>query len=199
MKSVLEHSVVSSLDLNLNLGLDLNPSQYLQNASIICSELDVIKAINTLADSLNKDFLNNSPIVLCVMSGGLYFTGQLLPKLKFSLELDYVQATRYDGLTGNSLKWLARPKSNVKDRNILILDDILDEGITLKAIVDECLQLGANQISTAVLVDKILDKVKPINADYVGLTVPNQYVFGCGMDINGWWRNLPAVYALNND
>ena len=199
MKSVLEHSVVSSLDLNLNLGLDLNPSQNLQNASIICSELDVIKAINTLADSLNKDFLNNSPIVLCVMSGGLYFTGQLLPKLKFSLELDYVHATRYDGLTGNSLKWLARPKSSVKDRNILILDDILDEGITLKAIVDECLQLGANQISTAVLVDKILDKVKPINADYVGLTVPNQYVFGCGMDINGWWRNLPAVYALNND
>ena len=199
MKSVLEHSGVSSQDLNLNLGLDLNPSQNLQNASIICSELDVIKAINTLADSLNKDFLNNSPIVLCVMSGGLYFTGQLLPKLKFSLELDYVHATRYDGLTGNILKWLARPKSSVKDRNILILDDILDEGITLKAIVDECLQLGANQISTAVLVDKILDKVKPINADYVGLTVPNQYVFGCGMDINGWWRNLPAVYALNND
>ena len=192
MMNALEHNLDPSLDLNLN------PSQYLQNATLICSELEVNQALNTLADSLNEAYLNDSPIVLCVMSGGLYFTGQLLPKLKFSLELDYVHATRYDVITGKSIKWLAKPRLTIKDRNILILDDILDEGITLKAIVDECLQLGAKQISIAVLVDKILDKYKPITANYVGVTVPNQYVFGCGMDINGWWRNLPAIYAFNN-
>ena len=192
MMNALEHNLDPSLKLNLN------PSQYLQNATLICSELEVSQALNTLAESLNEAYLNDSPIVLCVMSGGLYVTGQLLPKLKFSLELDYVHATRYDVITGKSIKWLAKPRLTIKDRNILILDDILDEGITLKAIVDECLQLGAKQISIAVLVDKILDKYKPITADYVGVTVPNQYVFGCGMDINGWWRNLPAIYAFNN-
>lgn len=192
MMNALEHNLDPSLKLNLN------PSQYLQNATLICSELEVNQALNTLADSLNEAYLNDSPIVLCVMSGGLYFTGQLLPKLKFSLELDYVHATRYDVITGKSIKWLAKPRLTIKDRNILILDDILDEGITLKAIVDECLQLGAKQISIAVLVDKMLDKNKPITADYVGVTVPNKYVFGCGMDINGWWRNLPAIYAFNN-
>lgn len=192
MMNALEHNLDPSLNLNLN------PSQYLQNATLICSEPEVNQAVNILADSLNKAYLNDSPIVLCVMSGGLYFTGQLLPKLKFSLELDYVHATRYDVIAGKSVKWLAKPKSTIKDRNILILDDILDEGITLKAIVDECSQLGAKHINIAVLVEKMLDKDKPIKADYVGLTVPNRYVFGCGMDINGWWRNLPAIYAFSN-
>ena len=186
-------------NLNASLDLDLNPSQYLQNASLICSALDVTQAIDILAESLNEVYLNDSPIVLCVMNGGLYLTGQLLPKLKFPLELDYVHATRYDVMAGKSLKWLTKPKSSVKDKNILILDDILDEGITLKAIVDECIQLGAKQVNIAVLVDKMLDKEKPIKADYVGLTVPNRYIFGCGMDINGWWRNLPAIYAFNNN
>ena len=176
----------------------LSPNKYLQNAKLIHPELAVNQAISTLADSLKQAYLNDTPIVLCVMSGGVYFTGQLLPKLKFSLELDYVHATRYDATIGKKVKWLATPKILIKNRNILILDDILDEGITLKAIVDECLKLGAKQINIAVLVEKTLDKDKPIKADYVGLTVPNQFVFGCGMDISGWWRNLPEIYAVSD-
>ena len=97
------------------------------------------------------------------------------------------------------LQWVIKPKNLIKNRNVLILDDILDEGITLKAIVDECEQLGANEINVAVLVDKALNKPKPIQADYVGLSVPERYVFGCGMDVFGWWRNLPAIYALNKN
>ncbi len=172
-----------------------NPNQYLQNSTLIHSELVVNQAVDQLAECLNKVYLNDHPIVLCVMSGGLYFTGQILPKLKFPLELDYVHATRYNSTMGKDVKWLVKPKLLIKNRNVLILDDILDEGITLKAIVDECLELEAKQVSVAVLVEKMLDKTKPISADYVGLTVPNKYVFGCGMDINGWWRNLPAIYA----
>jgi hypoxanthine phosphoribosyltransferase len=80
----------------------------------------------------------------------------------------------------------------------LILDDILDEGVTLSEIVAQCSLLGASEVKTAVLVEKNLIKSKPIKADYVGLNVPDRYVFGCGMDVFGWWRNLPAIYALNN-
>jgi hypoxanthine phosphoribosyltransferase len=133
------------------------------------------------------------------MGGAVYFTGQLLPKLQFPLELDYVQASRYHGGTeGKTLQWIVKPKDNISRRKVLILDDILDEGITLQAIVEQCQLLGASEIKTAVLVEKNLSKTKPIHANYVGLTVPNRYVFGCGMDVCGWWRNMPAIYALNN-
>ena len=110
-----------------------------------------------------------------------------------------MQATRYQGdLQGKTLKWIVRPKATIKKRSVLILDDILDEGLTLQAIIEECQFLGAKEIKSAVLVEKKLDISKPIQADYVGLTVPDRYVFGCGMDIHGWWRNLPVIYALKS-
>jgi hypoxanthine phosphoribosyltransferase len=175
------------------------PVHYLQNAELIHSALSVKEAVSAIAKQINKDYVDLEPIVLCVMGGGLVFAGQLLPKLSFPLEFDYVQATRYHGTQANQkLTWVIKPKESIKNRNVLILDDILDEGVTLKAIVDSCLSLGAKSVKTSVLVEKLLGKSKPISADYLGLTVPNRYVFGCGMDINGWWRNLPAIYALND-
>jgi hypoxanthine phosphoribosyltransferase len=179
--------------------MSVNPLQYLQKAELIHSEQVVNQVISTIAEQLNRDYATEPPIVLCVMGGAVYFTGQLLPKLQFPLELDYVQASRYHGGTeGKTLQWIVKPKDNISRRKVLILDDILDEGITLQAIVEQCQLLGASEIKTAVLVEKNLSKTKPIHANYVGLTVPNRYVFGCGMDVCGWWRNMPAIYALNN-
>jgi hypoxanthine phosphoribosyltransferase len=177
----------------------VNPHQYLQDSELLHSEAAVNSAISIIAKQLNLDYAHEPPIVLSVMGGAVYFTGQLLPKLQFALELDYVQLTRYHATTqGNTLKWIVLPKDNIQGRLVLILDDILDEGITLKAVVDECYARGAKQVKVAVLADKPLNKIKPLNADYTGLTVPDRYVFGCGMDIYGWWRNLPAIYALKN-
>ena len=179
----------------------VNPLQYLEQAELIYSEQAVNQAISSIAEQLNRDYIHQveAPILLCVMGGAVYFTGQLLPQLQFPLELDYVQASRYQGGTeGKVLDWLVRPKENIKNRNVLILDDILDEGITLLAILEECKLLGAKDIKSAVLVEKQHNYIKPISAEYVGLTVADHYVFGCGMDIYGWWRNLPAIYALKN-
>lgn len=172
------------------------PQEYIHQATLIHSEKVVNEAIIRLAKQLNDDYLNELPVVLCVMSGGTFFTGQLLPKLSFALEFDYIHATRYHGVEGSQVRWLVRPKKNVIGRKVLILDDILDEGVTLRSIVDECIKLGANDVKVAVLVEKQLNKNKPVQADYTGLEVPNRYVFGCGMDVYGWWRNLPAIYAL---
>ncbi len=174
----------------------MDPQEYIHQATLIHSEKVVNKAIIRLAKQLNYDYLNALPVVLCVMSGGAFFTGQLLPKLSFALEFDYIHATRYHGVEGSQLTWLVRPKTNVIGRKVLILDDILDEGVTLKSIVDECIKLGATDVKVAVLVEKQLNKNKPVQANYTGLEVPNRYVFGCGMDVYGWWRNLPAIYAL---
>jgi hypoxanthine phosphoribosyltransferase len=176
-----------------------DPFQYLQRAEIIHSELAVSQAISDIATKLNQDYANKQPVVLSVMSGALFFTGQLLPKLSFPLELYYVHATRYRGeLNGNLIEWKVKPTAEVKNRDVLILDDILDEGVTLKAIVDLCKLLGAKEVKVAVLVEKTINKSKPIVADYVELLLPNCYVFGCGMDVHNWWRNLPAIYALRD-
>ena len=175
----------------------VNPYQYLQQAEIIYDEVAVSQAISLIAQQLNQYYAEEMPIVLSVMNGAAYFSGQLLPQLKFPLELDYVQATRYSGhLQGKDLKWIVEPKETIKNRSVLVFDDILDEGFTLQAIVEQCQLLGAKEVKSAVLVEKNLNVSKPIQADYVGLLVPNRYVFGCGMDIYGWWRNLPAIYAL---
>ena len=177
----------------------VDPHLYLQNAECIYDENQVWESIAKVAKTLNTDFKGEHPIVLSVMNGAIYFTGQLLPSLTFPLTHDYVHATRYrQDVQGKDIVWLVAPKATIKHKNVLIIDDILDEGITLKAIVDKCYEMGAENVKTAVLAEKILSKTKVIAADYVGLNVPDRYVFGCGMDVYGWWRNLPQIYALKS-
>ncbi len=177
----------------------VNPHHYLRDAECIYNENEVAIAIANVAKALNADFIDEQPIVLSVMNGAIYFAGHLLSNLTFPLTHDYVHATRYrQDVLGKEIEWLVAPKPSIKNKSVLIVDDILDEGITLKAIVDKCYALGAKHVKTAVLVEKTLDKTKVITADYVGLNVPNQYVFGCGMDVYGWWRNLPQIYALKS-
>lgn len=177
----------------------VNPQDYLNQSELIYDEVAVRLAISSIAKQLNQYYTLKLPVLLPVMNGAVYFTGQLLPQLTFPLELDYLQATRYRGSTlGRDLRWIVKPKETIKNRSVLVLDDILDEGFTLQAIVEQCQLLGAKEVKSAVLIEKKLTLSKPIQADYVGLQVPNQYVFGCGMDIHGWWRNLPEIRALTN-
>lgn len=175
-----------------------SPTALLAQADCLHSADAVDAAIDRIAQELTATFAEAEPVVMCVMTGGLFFSGQLLGRLAFPLHLDYVHASRYQNNTaGTELSWQAQAKMDLSGRTVLLLDDILDEGITLLAIKERCLALGAKTVLTAVLVEKSLPHAKPMQADFVGLTVPNRYVFGCGMDAYGWWRNLPAIYALN--
>lgn len=173
------------------------PQKLLEQSYIIHQTEAVIRAITKIAAEITNSLEASSPVVICVMGGGVVFSGQLLTQLHFPLELDYVHASRYQNNTvGKTLDWKALPKSDLTGRTVLLLDDILDEGITLKEIQDKCMALGAAKVLTAVLIEKKLNHEKPIKADFIGLEVPNEYVFGYGMDVYGWWRNLPAIYAL---
>ena len=177
--------------------MNRTPEQLLIEADLIHPQSVVDVAITRLAGEISVAMHAQAPLVLTVMNGGLYFAGQLLPQLAFPLESEYVQASRYGGETvGREVNWIAEPTVRVKDRVVLLLDDILDEGHTLAAIRERCLALGALDVKVAVLVEKVLPHKKPIGADFVGLRVPNRYVFGCGMDAYGWWRNLPEIRAL---
>jgi len=173
-----------------------DPQSILAHSELIYSEAEVTSAVGQLASKITQVLIKTNPIVISVMGGAVVFTGQLLPQLNFPLEFDYVQANRYHGTSGQDLVWRVEPSDKVRGRVVLLLDDILDEGITLAEIKARCLAMGAEQVLVAVLSEKILDQDKPIRADFVGLELPNRYVFGCGMDAYGWWRNLPCIRAI---
>lgn len=177
----------------------LEAQQLLDNAEPIASADEVQAVLDRLAGEISHVLVEAFPLVLPVMGGAVVFAGQLLPKLRFPLEFDYLHVTRYRGnTTGAEVEWRVLPGQNVVGRNVLVLDDILDEGETLAAIRDKLLSMGAARVWSAVLTDKDNGLDKPIQADFVGLRVPNRYVFGCGMDAYGLWRNLPAIYALKD-
>ena len=169
----------------------------LAGAEVIHSAEVVAAAVSRVASEITEKLGDTNPLLLCVMSGGVPFAGQLMTQLNFPLEFDYMHVTRYGQETsGGALSWRSAPWTSVKDRTVLILDDILDEGVTWAAIVERMKQLGAKACYTAVATDKLNGKTKPIKADFVALTVPDRFVFGYGMDVRGNWRNLPAIYAM---
>lgn len=172
--------------------------QLLDHAERIASEEEVQAVLTRLADEIGRMLGGTFPLVLAVMGGAVVFAGQLLTRLRFPLEFDYLHVTRYRGsIRGGAVEWRVLPGQDVAGRTVLVLDDILDEGETLAAIRDKLNEMGAQRVWTAVLTDKANGLDKPIAADFVGLEVPNRYVFGCGMDAYGLWRNLPAIYALS--
>ncbi|HEX8987819.1 MAG TPA: hypoxanthine-guanine phosphoribosyltransferase [Rhodocyclaceae bacterium] len=169
----------------------------LDEADLLVPAEDIHAAIDGLAECIGAKLADENPLVLTVMGGAVVFAGQLLPKLAFPLECDYLHATRYgDVTTGGELAWVVEPRTPVQGRTVLVLDDILDEGLTLAAVKRRLLEQGATACYVAVLSEKELGRPKPIEADFVGVRLPNRFVFGCGMDVKGAWRNLPAIYAV---
>ncbi len=169
----------------------------LADADLIHSETAVQAALDQVAQAIRGRLADRHPVVLCVMTGGVVFCGQLMAKLDFPIDFDYLHATRYGPETqGGKISWRTAPWTSVKGRTVLVVDDILDEGVTLAAVKESLKRLGADEVLTAVFADKLNGKDKPIAADFVGLTVPDRFVFGYGMDVDGAWRNLPAIYAM---
>jgi hypoxanthine phosphoribosyltransferase len=170
---------------------------FLEKSDPVASAAEVQAAIGRLAGEIQLQLKDRYPLVLVVMGGAVVFGGQLLPLLRMPLDFDYIHASRYGAATvGAGIDWRVEPPHGVQGRAVLVLDDILDGGQTMCAIRDRLLERGAASFHCAVLVEKILKAKKPIVADFVGLTVPDRFVFGCGMDAKGLWRNLPEIRAM---
>lgn len=169
----------------------------LRDAEQIRSAEEVQAAVRRVAHEINATLADQHPLVLSVMGGAVVFTGQLLPLLDFPLDFDYLHVSRYGNeKQGGALHWKVAPRENVRNKVVLVVDDILDEGETLQAIRQRVMELGASRFYSAVFADKENGKSKPIRADFVGMALPDRFVFGYGMDIHGAWRNLPAIYAV---
>jgi hypoxanthine phosphoribosyltransferase len=172
---------------------------FLENSDLVCGEGEIQAAIARLAAEIDARLRDAYPMALVVMGGAVVFAGQLLPRLRFPLDFDYVHATRYGTATaGGGIAWRVSPPEGVRGRVVLLLDDILDHGKTLGAIRDQLLDRGAAEVLSAVLVEKELSVAKPIRADFVGLRIADRFVFGCGMDAQGYWRNLPEIRAMRD-
>ena len=173
-------------------------NQVYREADCLHNDKDVEEALGRMAGAITEQLADTNPLVLCVMTGGIIPAARLMMRLDFPLQIDYIHATRYGkATTGGALEWIVRPRESLVSRTVLGVDDILDEGRTLAAIVGDCRGAGAKAVYSAVLVDKQHNRREGIEAaDFTGLTVPDRYVFGYGMDYKGYWRNAPGIFAV---
>ncbi|RMA81148.1 hypoxanthine-guanine phosphoribosyltransferase [Umboniibacter marinipuniceus] len=175
----------------------INTPGFMDQAECLYDHQTVCASIEVLAASLNHDFADKQPVVLVVMTGGAIVAGHLLPQLSFPLELDYIHATRYQGkMTGEKVRWLVQPQISLIGRDVLIIDDIHDVGLTLGEINSYCMERGATSVTSAVLLLKNHPRKASVPCDYHALEVDDRFVFGFGMDYKGLWRNAPGIFAL---
>lgn len=172
----------------------------LDQAECLYNQNQLHAALDTMAQEITKKLQDKNPLLICVMTGALITMGQLAPRLPFPLEMDYIHATRYRGsMRGGDLHWLVEPRQSLKDRVVLVVDDIMDGGLTLSAIIDYCKQAGASEVYTAVLVSKIRKREPGVTfePDFVGVTTEDKFLIGYGLDYEEYLRNAPGIYAVN--
>jgi len=167
-------------------------------ADCLLNRDEINHGIAALAESMSKVLAEKNPIIICIMNGGLNFCAALLSHFTFPLQVDYLHLSRYRGaLAGSDVQWLGKPTLDLRDRVIVLVDDILDHGLSLQAAQDFCQQQGAKQIYSAVLVKKILENnTQHFQADFVAFECEDRYLFGFGMDYKNYLRNAPGIYAL---
>ncbi|WPL16237.1 Hypoxanthine-guanine phosphoribosyltransferase [Thiorhodovibrio winogradskyi] len=167
-----------------------------ERAECLFDRLAVEAAFDRMAEVLDQRLATLDPIVLSVMTGGVVTAGLLLPRLRFPLRLSYVHATRYrEGTQGGALEWKYRPSDIIRGEHVLVVDDIFDEGITLQEVVNACQHDGAASVTSAVLVEKERDRACDYRPDVVGLTTPDRYLMGYGLDYKSYFRNAEGIYA----
>lgn len=176
-----------------------NMQEVLSQAEVLHQFTDIENALDRMANDISQKLADKNPLILCVMIGALIPTGHLLTRLNFPLEVDYIHVTRYQSTTrGGDLHWLVEPRQVLKDRTILIIDDIMDGGLTLGAIIDYCKQSGAKEVYSAVMVNKKRKREPGVNfePDFTGLDTEDRYLFGFGLDYQEYLRNVPGIYAV---
>ncbi len=171
----------------------------LGKSRIVLAEVEIIAAVERMAAGIDEHFRGRVPVVLCVMNGGLMLTARLMSRVKIHACVDYLQTSRYRGGTeGGELQWRVKPSRSLTGRSVILVDDIFDEGYTLRAIAEFCREQGASEVYSVALLDKQHDrKVHGFRPDLIGLEIADEYVVGFGMDYKGYFRHLPDIYSID--
>ena len=175
-----------------------DPLALLENSTVLYNREEVRAAVQNMADEINGFYGDEPLIVISVLTGAIIPAAWLITKLKMPVQMDFVHATRYrGGLYGAELEYRVPPRLDLEDKSVLIVDDIFDEGHTLAAIKGSVESRKARSVKMAALVRKEHDRgLSRDYVDFVGLDVPDVYVFGCGMDAYEEWRHLDEILVL---
>jgi len=159
---------------------------------------EIQNAISRIADKMNVDFKNKTPLFLSILNGSFMFAADLLKRLNFDCQISFVKLSSYcENSTTGKIEELIGFNENIKDRIVIILDDIIDTGITLEYIVNQIKELQPAEIKVTALFLKPQAYKKSISIDYLGIKIPDDFVIGFGLDYNGFGRNLKDIYSLN--
>ncbi|HLB43453.1 MAG TPA: hypoxanthine-guanine phosphoribosyltransferase [Gammaproteobacteria bacterium] len=170
-----------------------------EQAECLYNFAEVNQALDRMAEEMTQRLAQENPLILCVMKGALIVVGHLLTRLHFPLEIDYLHVTRYRGsMRGGDLHWLVEPRVSLQGRTVVIIDDIMDGGLTLAAIIDYCKQARAKAVYSAVMVSKNRNREQGVyfEPDFVGVKTADKYLFGFGLDYEEYLRNTPGIYAV---
>lgn len=170
-----------------------------EKSTCIYTKAEVDAALDKMAQAMSDKLRDTDPVFLCILLGGIVPLGNLLPRLDFQMEINYIHVSSYAGKTTNTeVSWKAKPTISIAGRTVVVVDDILDTGLTLKVAKEFCMEQGAKDVYTAVL----LDKNKPrknggvLKADFAALSIEDRFVFGYGLDYGEYLRNAPGIYAV---
>lgn len=168
---------------------------------VLYSRDDIREASKRLGAELTKDYQGKKPVVISVLKGAIMFTVDVIKEMDVYAELDFIDVSSYHGGTKSSgtIDLLHDLGTDVRDRDILIVEDIIDTGRTLKYLEDLLIGRGAKSVKVCTLLDKPEGRTVGIEADYVGFEVPKEFVVGYGLDYNELYRNLPYVGVLKPD
>lgn len=165
---------------------------------ILYTQEEVTQRVNELATALTAKYRGKYPVVVPVMTGAMMFAAELMKRLDFKLNIDYVDVSSYEDSTTSAgrVRLLRDLSHDVNGRPVLIIEDIIDTGHTLQFLNRLFASRGAKEVKICSLLDKPARREVDVEADYVGFTVPNEFIVGYGLDYDGLYRNLPYVGIL---
>ncbi|WP_155287647.1 hypoxanthine phosphoribosyltransferase [Lacticaseibacillus zhaodongensis] len=164
---------------------------------VLFSEDDIHKIVRDLAQKVQKDYTDKVPLVVCILKGAVIFMTDFVREYNGQLEMDFMDVSSYAGASSTGeVRILKDLDSSVKDRDVLILEDIIDTGATLQSLTELFGNRGANSVRICTLFDKPSGRKVFAHTDYVGASVPDEFIVGYGMDYNERYRNLPYVGVL---
>lgn len=167
---------------------------------ILLARGEIEAKVSDLAAQIRRDYLNKHPILICVLKGSFMFTADLIRCLNFPLEVEFIQLSSYGGRRESSgkIKVVQRLHSPIEGRDVLVIDDIVDTGVTVAFLLDYLRKKKPASLKLCALADKPSRRKVPVTIDYLGFTVPNKFIVGYGIDWDEKFRYLPDICVLED-
>jgi hypoxanthine phosphoribosyltransferase len=160
-------------------------------------ETEILAAVRQVAEDINRDLANTNPLFICVLNGAFMFAGDLMKIVNFPCEITFIKLSSYDGLyTTGTVKEIIGLNESVVGRTVVVVEDIVDTGITMERILGSLRAKGAKEIRIATFLQKPEALQRDITVDYVAMKIPNNFIVGYGLDYDGYGRNLKDIYTV---